>query len=217
MSQVRSVLEREITCALCLDIFQDPKKLTCDHVFCKGCLEHLAKRNVTTAISCPECRKLTELPNGVVKDLPTAFHMNRLIDAFQQVQEREESDTTHRSSGTALVSKTSTNPRASTSTQAAPQVTTCKPSQTRSNHNQEQEVGRDDIFRSDSQTSEWQRMRAVREREQHTVMTGRSQQSGRGNERATTFSQFFSQLKTEWNVLVQGIKQFRRSHSQESR
>ena len=84
MGQVKSVLEQEITCALCLDIFKEPKKLPCNHVFCKGCLDMLARRNVTPAISCPECRRLAQLPNGVVKDLPKAFHVNRLIDAFQK-------------------------------------------------------------------------------------------------------------------------------------
>ena len=93
---VESVLEREITCALCLDIFQEPKKLPCDHVFCKVCLEILAKRNVTNAISCPDYRRLAHLPNGVVEGLPIDFRMNRLIDVFQRVssRDREQEDAT---------------------------------------------------------------------------------------------------------------------------
>ena len=57
-------------------------------------------------------------------------------------------------------------------------------------------------------------MQAVREREQRSVKE-RPRQSG--GERAPTFSQFFSQLKTEWNVLVQGIKKLGKFHSQENR
>ena len=31
-------LQSEVTCPLCLDIFADPKRLPCDHVYCRGCL-----------------------------------------------------------------------------------------------------------------------------------------------------------------------------------
>ena len=36
--QERSVLERDITCALCLGLFKEPKRLPCDHVYYKECL-----------------------------------------------------------------------------------------------------------------------------------------------------------------------------------
>lgn len=63
------------------------------------------------------------------------------------------------------------------------------------------DVSSENIFRSQSdQASDWQRMRGVREREQTRE---RPQQA----ERATTFSQFFSQLRHEGRILVQGIQQ----------
>ena len=83
----RQVLEKEVTCPLCLDTLQEPKKLPCDHVYCKACLQRLANRSFNAAsISCPECRALTQLTNGDVNNLPTAFRLNRLIEAFQHVQ-----------------------------------------------------------------------------------------------------------------------------------
>ena len=90
----QQVLEKEVTCPLCLDILQEPKKLPCDHVYCKACLQRLANRSFNAAsISCPECRALTQLTNGDVNNLPTAFRLNRLIEAFQHVQlVREETD-----------------------------------------------------------------------------------------------------------------------------
>ena len=90
----QQVLEKEVTCPLCLDILQEPKKLPCDHVYCKACLQRLANRSFNAAsISCPECRALTQLTNRDVNNLPTAFRLNRLIEAFQHVQlVREETD-----------------------------------------------------------------------------------------------------------------------------
>ena len=203
VGQVKSVLEQEITCALCLDIFKEPKKLPCNHVFCKDCLDMLARRNVTPAISCPECRRLAQLPNGVVKDLPKAFHVSRLIDAFQKGQEAQEQD------------------------DAALVATAEFPSTRQTRQERNNMLDRDDIFRS-SQTSEWQRMRAMREREQHAT-TGRPRNgpgsNGSDSEPAATlsqkifrnFSQIKTSVKTEWNMIVRGIKQLGRSQSREYR
>ena len=102
----QQVLEKEVTCPLCLDILQEPKKLPCDHVYCKACLQRLANRSFNAAsISCPECRALTQLTNGDVNNLPTAFRLNRLIEAFQHVQlVREETDS--QSAATAATEET---------------------------------------------------------------------------------------------------------------
>ena len=85
--KVKQALEKEVTCPLCLDIFKEPKKLPCDHVYCKDCLKGLALRSLNQSISCPECRTNTNVPNGNVNDFPTAFRMNRLIEAFLEAQE----------------------------------------------------------------------------------------------------------------------------------
>ena len=56
-------LESEVTCPLCLDIFTEPKRLPCDHVYCRECLHGLALRSTTGSISCPECRTDVLVPN----------------------------------------------------------------------------------------------------------------------------------------------------------
>ena len=88
--KVKQALEKEVTCPLCLDLFKEPKKLPCDHVYCKDCLKGLALRSLNQSISCPECRTNTNVPNGNVNDFPTAFRMNRLIAAFQEAQEERD-------------------------------------------------------------------------------------------------------------------------------
>ena len=85
-SQVKEVLENEITCPLCLDIFKEPKKLPCDHVYCKECIRGLAQRGASATISCPECRFLTQPLNNDIDNFPTAFRINRLVQAFHQLR-----------------------------------------------------------------------------------------------------------------------------------
>ena len=65
MAEGHSILKRlqsEVTCPLCLDIFTEPKKLPCDHVYCRACLHGLALRNIDGTISCPECRMSVTIP-----------------------------------------------------------------------------------------------------------------------------------------------------------
>ena len=84
--QVKQVLEKEITCPLCLDIFKEPKKLPCDHIYCKECITRLAQLRFNGTISCPECRFIAQPLNGDINNFPTAFHINRLSQAFSQLQ-----------------------------------------------------------------------------------------------------------------------------------
>ena len=88
--QIKLAVEKEVTCPLCLDLFKEPKKLPCDHVYCKDCLKRLALQSHNQSISCPECRNVTDIPDNDVNNFPTAFRMNRLIEAFHKA--REETD-----------------------------------------------------------------------------------------------------------------------------
>ena len=90
--RVKHVLEKEVTCALCTHLIKDPKRLPCDHVYCRDCLRGLALRSLNAPISCPECRTATQVPGNDVNNFPTAFQTNRLIEAFQQVQIQVETD-----------------------------------------------------------------------------------------------------------------------------
>ena len=88
--QIKQALEKEVTCPLCLDLFKEPKKLSCDHVYCKECLKGLALHQQNLSISCPECRTVVQIPNNDIGNFPTAFRMNRLVEAYQEA--REETD-----------------------------------------------------------------------------------------------------------------------------
>ena len=79
-------IEKEITCAICFDHYQDPKILPCLHYFCADCLQRLAAR-VGQPVPCPECRR--EATFDDVRDLLTPFFVNRMIGLHERVEKAE--------------------------------------------------------------------------------------------------------------------------------
>ena len=85
-------LEDQLTCAICLDDFKDPKLLNCFHIFCKECLERLVVQEQQGQLSlrCPTCQQSTFLsPATRVSGLQPAFHIHHLYeiqDAFKKVK-----------------------------------------------------------------------------------------------------------------------------------
>ena len=77
-------LREEVSCAVCSDIFKDPRHLSCLHSFCLHCLKHwYASSGSVNAIRCPKCQTFCKVPaSGDLKDLPTSFFLNGLIDVL---------------------------------------------------------------------------------------------------------------------------------------
>ena len=74
-------LEEQLTCAICLGLYTNPKTLPCLHSFCQQCLEGLPldPQGDNYFISCPTCRHCTQLPEPTgAADFPVAFHINNL-------------------------------------------------------------------------------------------------------------------------------------------
>ncbi|XP_050414541.1 E3 ubiquitin-protein ligase TRIM33-like [Patella vulgata] len=60
---------REV-CSICLNDFQEPKIIDCQHSFCYNCLEDYVHRTSTNGqFLCPLCRQNINLPEGVVKQM----------------------------------------------------------------------------------------------------------------------------------------------------
>ena len=91
--QALKKLEDQLTCAICLDAFKDPKLLQCFHVYCKDCLQRLVvqDRQGQLSLSCPTCRQSTLLPPATgVSGLQPAFHIHHLMEiksALEKVKE----------------------------------------------------------------------------------------------------------------------------------
>ena len=72
-------ITRHITCPICLLTYNNPKVLPCQHSYCQECLTNIDKDH---KIVCPECRKVTAVPNSGVKDFPTNLTITHLIDSL---------------------------------------------------------------------------------------------------------------------------------------
>ena len=73
----------EITCPLCLGIYEEPKTLPCQHIYCKDCLEGLARQSRNGTVVCPECRSVAQIPGNNASTFPTAFQINRLKEVYE--------------------------------------------------------------------------------------------------------------------------------------
>ena len=86
-------LEEQLTCPLCLDLYTNPKTLPCLHSFCQHCLEELPQergaRGDIYYLSCPTCRKCTEIPREGIGAFPVAFHLNNLKEITQSLKNKE--------------------------------------------------------------------------------------------------------------------------------
>eukprot|EP01064_Diplonema_japonicum_P012070 TRINITY_DN1954_c0_g1_i2.p1 TRINITY_DN1954_c0_g1~~TRINITY_DN1954_c0_g1_i2.p1 ORF type:complete len:688 (+),score=183.24 TRINITY_DN1954_c0_g1_i2:110-2173(+) len=77
-------VESELTCPVCLGLFEKPQRLDCEHAFCQKCLQKLVKQD-SVMLSCPACRSVTtlRLPGflGVAR-LPMDFRLVRLVEKY---------------------------------------------------------------------------------------------------------------------------------------
>lgn len=57
-STLEERLAKTLECAVCLDTFDDPRMLRCQHSYCKKCLEKIVVREGNVLkVTCPECRE----------------------------------------------------------------------------------------------------------------------------------------------------------------
>ena len=89
-------LEDQLTCAICLDSYKEPKLLQCFHVFCEKCLGLLVvqDRQGQLSVLCPTCRRSTLLPAASVSGLQSAFHIHHLFEIQEAFEKNKESQAT---------------------------------------------------------------------------------------------------------------------------
>ncbi|ELU12702.1 hypothetical protein CAPTEDRAFT_129838, partial [Capitella teleta] len=92
-SLMNEIYDQFLLCKICYEIYKRPKTLICLHTFCSDCLEKHQDAEVersyrymlySRAISCPICRKKTELPSGGVCRLPDNFLVDNLTDVVNR-------------------------------------------------------------------------------------------------------------------------------------
>ncbi|KAK2914443.1 hypothetical protein QQF64_029464 [Cirrhinus molitorella] len=92
-----SVLEEELTCPVCLDLYRDPHLLPCGHNFCLPCLRRLKSRSDHGRLRCPECRQTHRSSANWQKN----FKLANIADGFRRRAQSERaaqsrSDPSHR-------------------------------------------------------------------------------------------------------------------------
>ena len=88
-------LDAQLTCAICLNRYTDPRTLPCHHSFCKDCIVGLyggetGERHV--AVNCPTCRQPTQLGDRGASALPAAFHIIQFLEIDQLLKKTPASD-----------------------------------------------------------------------------------------------------------------------------
>ena len=83
-------LSRHLECAVCLEIYNDPKALPCQHTFCLSCIHQTLRGNT---LQCPSCKNFHKVPNGGPEEFPNNYTLLPMIEEFKQIQLQEECNT----------------------------------------------------------------------------------------------------------------------------
>ncbi|XP_060085771.1 uncharacterized protein LOC132565167 [Ylistrum balloti] len=78
-------LEDELSCPVCLELYQDPVVLPCRHNFCRECLRAHIQQLTGKAeqFPCPLCQCAINLKDNQIAELPRNFSLANIISKFQ--------------------------------------------------------------------------------------------------------------------------------------
>lgn len=80
----------DLTCSICLDLFEEPLTTFCGHTFCKECIHEWTKKS----FACPICKDRLILPKGVNIALQSLVHERRpSTGSTQETPKKRWSDT----------------------------------------------------------------------------------------------------------------------------
>nr|XP_056715176.1 probable E3 ubiquitin-protein ligase MID2 isoform X2 [Euleptes europaea] len=85
-------LESELTCPICLELFEDPLLLPCAHSLCFSCAHRILASSCAsgeplepiTAFQCPTCRYVISLNHRGLEGLKRNVTLQNIIDRFQK-------------------------------------------------------------------------------------------------------------------------------------
>ena len=79
-----SPISEDLTCAVCLDLYSNPRVLRCMHTYCHDCMAGLQQRNrLKSFITCPECRQNTNLDSRGVTGLPVNLVLSKVVETYR--------------------------------------------------------------------------------------------------------------------------------------
>lgn len=80
-SRSSSMLEEELSCPICCEIFREPVVLKCSHSFCRACLQQFWNKKKARR-ECPVCRRKCSLTEPTV-----SLALKNVADSFLKDQE----------------------------------------------------------------------------------------------------------------------------------
>lgn len=87
-------LDDELTCSVCLELYDCPLTLPCLHTFCSECLRELTQSSNGLTIVCPQCRVDTPTPIGGDGKFPKNFNLENIIQKVKLHKEKKGSSNT---------------------------------------------------------------------------------------------------------------------------
>ncbi|XP_038052389.1 E3 ubiquitin-protein ligase TRIM71-like [Patiria miniata] len=81
---LETISQGHLECPICCCRFKDPKILDCLHSFCLKCLEEMMSKHKSEEITCPVCRRETQVPDGGLQILASSFFMISLVDEINK-------------------------------------------------------------------------------------------------------------------------------------
>ena len=79
----KETLVRMMECAICLEVLEDPRLLSCGHRLCYTCVKkYTDKGKYGDQLPCPQCRQTTQLYEGGVDNLTKCFFTQDLKDVL---------------------------------------------------------------------------------------------------------------------------------------
>ena len=90
-AEVVASIRKNLTCALCQNLLQDPRILPCLHTFCMHCIENLlrSRKTATETVPCPTCtQEVTIESRKAARALPANSLLVSLLDVLS-IQEGE--------------------------------------------------------------------------------------------------------------------------------
>ncbi|XP_031554679.1 tripartite motif-containing protein 3-like, partial [Actinia tenebrosa] len=83
LKDITDTFEEQLTCSLCLDVFTQPKTLSCLHSYCTRCIAqwyHTSGNQGGNRMDCPTCKTTIVVPDGDPSKLPSSFYLDSLLD-----------------------------------------------------------------------------------------------------------------------------------------
>lgn len=95
-------VEEQLTCPICLSLFEHAKVLRCHHVFCRDCLRKciVTDGERRSFVRCSACRQGTRLPEGGVDKIEAAFTVNKLFDTRDKLLETVKAEEANKGTST---------------------------------------------------------------------------------------------------------------------